>query len=86
MKEKTKKTKPAPYKKLQPPIVISTAQIPNGLRQLELNLISYSGKKPVWDIRYWRYYKNHEYQEKGVMLSHSDLLTLRNEVLPKINL
>ena len=42
---------------------------------LELNLISWSGRKPSYDLRKWS--DNHEKMGKGISLSEEELETLR---------
>ncbi len=42
----------------------------------ELNLISWNGREPVYDIRTWK--EDHERMGKGVTLTPSELKTLRD--------
>lgn len=49
----------------------------------ELNLISWNGREPVYDLRTWD--ETHERMGKGITLSADDLKSLK-ELLDSINL
>ena len=49
----------------------------------ELNLVSWNGKEPKYDLREWD--SNHEKMSKGITLSKEELIKLR-EILNDINL
>jgi len=48
----------------------------------ELNLVSWNGREPKYDIRDWD--PNHEKMGKGLTLSNEELVEL-NKILNKIN-
>lgn len=55
--------------------VVSTA----GVLPLELNLISYNGADPKFDLRKWREKENGERtMQKGITLTRGEMLDLRD--------
>lgn len=52
----------------------------------ELNIISWKGRKPVYDLRAWRINKDGiKYPLKGISLEKSDVIALR-DLLASLNL
>ena len=48
---------------------------------MELNLISYDGKGPVFDLRKWRTSNEGRRMQKGVTMTREELLALRDVLI-----
>lgn len=47
----------------------------------ELNLVSYNGKEPVYDIRSWN--EDHSKMSKGVTLTYDELAVMVTDIIEK---
>lgn len=50
----------------------------NGTMSLELNLISYSGAEPKFDLRKWRTIADERTMQKGITMTADELRSLRD--------
>lgn len=50
----------------------------NGTLSLELNLISYSGAEPKFDLRKWRTIAGERTMQKGITMTADELRSLRD--------
>jgi hypothetical protein len=62
------------YEIVKPIAVISDS----GTLSAELNIISYAGKEPKYDLRKWRTGKKGKKMQKGITLDRGELLALRD--------
>ena len=60
-------------------LAVLPAQRPDGW-QKELNLISWYGKEPVYDLREWN--KDHSRMSKGITLTKEELSILKERFRP----
>lgn len=49
-----------------------------GTMSVELNLVSYSGAEPKYDLRKWRTIDGQKRMQKGITLTPEELRTLRD--------
>lgn len=49
-----------------------------GTLSMELNLISYSGAEPKYDLRKWRSIDGEKKMQKGITMTKEELLSLRD--------
>lgn len=49
-----------------------------GTMTMELNLISYNGAEPKFDLRKWRMKDDKPVMQKGITMTREELLALRN--------
>lgn len=71
------KTEKFTYEITRPISVLSQ----RGNLTMELNLISYDGKDPVFDLRKWRTTNEGRRMQKGVTMTRDELLALRDVLI-----